>query len=85
MLKAANVSSRLVLTDPYAIQQLDWLRSIEAGCDPETSGREGLYDLACAFAIPESSQAGRRVTLEEMLSGAVSDYQAEIDRHYGLT
>ncbi|MEZ4714541.1 MAG: hypothetical protein R2851_00370 [Caldilineaceae bacterium] len=51
--------------------------------DPETSGREGLYDLACAFAMLESSQAGRRVTLEEVLDGRVDRYQAEIDAHYG--
>ena len=73
----------LSLADPFAIQQLDWLRAIEAGTDPETSGREGLYDLACAFAMLESSQAGRRVTLEEVLDGRVDRYQAEIDAHYG--
>ncbi|MEZ4708050.1 MAG: Gfo/Idh/MocA family oxidoreductase [Caldilineaceae bacterium] len=74
----------LGLTDPYAVNQLDWLRSIESGTDPETSGREGLHDLACAFGMLESSQLGRRVTLEELLSGAVSGYQDEIDAHYGL-
>ena len=73
----------LGLTDPFAIQQLDWLRAIAAGADPETSGREGLHDLACAFGMLESSQAGRRVTLEEVLDGRVDRYQAEIDAHYG--
>ena len=72
----------LGLTDPFAIQQLDWLRAIAAGADPETSGREGLHDLACAFGMLESSQAGRRVTLEEVLDGRVDRYQAEIDAHY---
>ena len=74
----------LGLTDPYAIQHLDWLQAIEAGRDPETSGEEGLRDLACAFAMLESSEARRQVTLEEVLSGRVDAYQAEIDRHYGL-
>lgn len=74
----------LSLTDPYAIQQLDWLRAIESGTDPETSGREGIYDLACPFAMLESSTLGHRVQLDEMLSGAVSTYQAKIDEHYGL-
>jgi predicted dehydrogenase len=72
------------LTDPFALQQLDWLRSIEEGKDPETSGREGLHDLACAFAMLESSQAARQVSLDEVLSGAVDGYQAEINAHYGL-
>jgi predicted dehydrogenase len=74
----------LGLRDPYAIQQLDWLRSIERGADPETSGREGLRDLACAFAILESSALGRQVSVDEILDGSVDGYQREIDEHYGL-
>ena len=75
----------LGLTDTFAQQQLDWLRAIESGSEPETSGKEGLHDLACAFGIAESSTLGRRVTLDELLSGTVATYQAEIDDHYGLT
>ncbi len=74
----------LGLQDAYAIQQLDWLRAIEEGRDPETSGREGLRDLACAFAMLESSAAGRQVTVEEVLAGVIDGYQREIDAHYGL-
>jgi predicted dehydrogenase len=75
----------LGLKDPYAILQLDFLRGITSGGkDPETSGEEGLRDLAAAMAIPESSLVHRAVTLQEMLSGAVCGYQAEIDSHYGL-
>jgi 1,5-anhydro-D-fructose reductase (1,5-anhydro-D-mannitol-forming) len=74
----------LGLTDLFAIQQLDWLQAIEAGADPETSGEEGLRDLACAFGMLESSELGRRVTLDELLAGEVATYQAEIDAHHGL-
>lgn len=74
----------LGLTDAYAIQNLDWLRAIARGGDPETSGEEGLHDLACAYAILESSALGRRVTQAEMLNGTVDAYQHEIDAHYGL-
>ncbi len=74
----------LGLTDAYALQQLDWLRAVEAGAEAETSGREGLHDLACAFGILESAQLQRRVTLDEILSGEVAAYQAEINEHYGL-
>src|SRR5690606_34297794 len=31
------------LTDVFALNQLDWLRAIAQGTDPETSGREGLH------------------------------------------
>ncbi|GAB4111941.1 MAG: hypothetical protein Fur005_13860 [Roseiflexaceae bacterium] len=74
----------LGLDDPCAIQNLDWLRAIERGGDPETSGAEGLRDLACAFAILESSALGRTVTQAEMLDGSADTYQREIDQHYGL-
>jgi 1,5-anhydro-D-fructose reductase (1,5-anhydro-D-mannitol-forming) len=72
------------LDDPCAIQNLDWLRAIENHTDPETSGMEGLRDLACAFGILESSCLGRTVSQEELLSGSVDSYQREIDQHYGL-
>jgi predicted dehydrogenase len=75
----------LGLTDTFALQQLDWLRAAERGVDSETSGTEGLHDLACAFAMLESSTLRRTVTLAEMLSGATDTYQAEINAHYGLT
>jgi predicted dehydrogenase len=74
----------LRLRDPFAIQQLDWLRAIERGGDPETSGQEGLRDLACAYAILESSALGRQVTLDEVLDGRADAYQREIEEHYGL-
>ena len=72
------------VTDTFALQQLDWLRAVAGGTEPETSGTEGLHDLACSFGMLESSTLRRQVTLDEMLSGAVDAYQAEINAHYGL-
>ena len=74
----------LGLRDPFAVSQYDWLRAIEQGVQPETSGEEGLRDLAAAFAMIESSQRRAAVTLETVLDGRVGDYQAEINGHYGL-
>jgi len=74
----------LGLRDPFAIQQLDWLRAIERGTDPETSGAEGLRDLACAFTILESSTLGRQVTPREVLDHSVDAYQHDIDAYYNL-
>ncbi len=74
----------LGLRDPFAIQQLDWLRAIEHGTDPETSGVEGLRDLACAFAILKSSTLGRQVTPREILDHSVDAYQRDIDEYYDL-
>lgn len=74
----------LGLTDPAAISQYDWLTAIAQGTDPETSGAEGLRDLAAAYAMLESNAIGRAVTLDEVLQSQVDVYQREIDEHYGL-
>ncbi len=86
--------------DSKATQFLDFVRCVEgvraraAGATPPTAaaaataphadGREGLHDLACAFAVLESAQARRTVTLDEVLSGRTDAYQREIDAHHGL-
>lgn len=72
------------LTDGFALNQYDWLRAVEERREPETSGREGLRDLAAAYAIVESAKAGRTVEVEEVLSGALRDYQRPIDEKFGL-
>ena len=74
----------LGLTDPAAISQYDWLQAITQGTDPETSGMEGLRDLAAAYAILESNALGRSVAVAEVLDGTVAGYQHDIDAHYGL-
>ncbi len=74
----------LGLKDSFALNQLDWLLAIEQKRQPETSGEEGLRDLACAFAILESATLGRRVEVEEVLSGQVDAYQRPLNQHYGI-
>jgi predicted dehydrogenase len=74
----------LGLEDPFALLIGDWLAAIREGRPAETSGDEGLRDLAASFAIAESSLAGRAVTLDEVLSGAVDAYQRDLDEYYGL-
>jgi predicted dehydrogenase len=72
--------------DPYGMapEQLDFFRAIAESRQTEVSGREGLRDLAIAYAVIESSVAGRPVTVDEVERGAVDAYQREIDAHYGL-
>jgi predicted dehydrogenase len=72
------------LTNEFAIAQLDWLNAIEEKRPPQTSGRDGLADLASAFAILESDLAGRRVTVDEVINGNVSEYQIQIAKYYNL-
>jgi predicted dehydrogenase len=75
----------LGLENDFALAQLDWLRAIERGGQPECSGAEGLRDLACAYAIVESAKARREVDITEIESGTLRAYQAPIDQHFGLT
>lgn len=72
------------LTDPAAISQFDWLQAIAQRQDPETSGAEGLRDLAAAFAMLESNALGRTVAVDDVLTSQIDTYQREIDAFYGL-
>jgi predicted dehydrogenase len=72
------------LRDAFALTYLDWLRSIQQGGQPETSGAECLRDLAAAFAIMESATAGGPIRIVDVLSGAANAYQQEIDAYYRL-
>jgi predicted dehydrogenase len=72
------------LHDPFALELVDFIRSVDAGTDTEVNATEGLADLASAYAILESAAAGTTVRVADVASGAVSLYQEEIDAHYDL-
>jgi predicted dehydrogenase len=74
----------LGLTDSFALNQYDWLQAIREKREPETSGRDGLRDLAVSMAVLESSTLGRRVSVDEVLAGQVREYQRPIDERFGL-
>lgn len=72
------------IEDSFALSQGDWLEAIRHGRPPQTDGQEGLRDLAAAYALLESDQLGRRVTLDEVLSGDAAEYQRPINEKFGL-
>ena len=72
------------LVDGFALNQHDWLEAIRHRRPPETDGREGLRDLAAAFAILESAAVGRTVEVAQVLSGELRRYQRPIDERFGL-
>ncbi|MFP6621490.1 MAG: Gfo/Idh/MocA family oxidoreductase [Pirellulaceae bacterium] len=74
----------LALDDSFALTQHDWLEAIRTQSQPQTSGREGLQDLACAFSILESDLAGRRVEVNEVLNGDLGSYQDPINGHFQI-
>jgi predicted dehydrogenase len=72
------------ITDTFGLAYRDWLDAIATGRQPEMNGREGLLDLATAFAIMESATARGPVAVTDVLSGRVDRYQRAINEHYGL-
>ncbi len=74
----------LGLTDTFALAQHEWLEAIRRRREPETSGRDAMASLACAFTVLESAEAGRRVEVAEVLGGSLEDYQRPINQHYGI-
>jgi predicted dehydrogenase len=74
----------LGLTDGFAMTQFDWLEAIRLNHQPIISGSEGLRDLACAWAVLESSLARRQVTLDEILSGQLREAQQPVADHFEI-
>ena len=74
----------LGLTDTFALAQYEWLQAVRDRRPPETSGRDAMTSLACAFAVLESAEARRRVDVEEVVNGSVEEYQQAINEHYGI-
>lgn len=70
--------------DMFALTQHDWLEAIRHQRKPEIDGREGLLDLACAYAVLESSLAGRRVLVQDVLSGELEVYQQPLNAHFQI-
>jgi predicted dehydrogenase len=72
------------LQDGFALEIVDWLETIRGRKRSETSGEEGLRDLATSYAVLESSLARRWIRVDEVLTGQADSYQRPIDEHYGL-
>jgi predicted dehydrogenase len=62
------------------IEQYDFVDAALNNREPEVTGEQGLRSLALVFGLLESEQLRRMVTLDEILKGKESPYQAEIER-----
>jgi predicted dehydrogenase len=67
-----------------AIELHDFAAAVLGNHPPEIDGHGGLTAVAALLGVYESGRLGRAVTMDEMLSGAVSGYQDELDRGMGL-
>ncbi|MBA3872109.1 MAG: Gfo/Idh/MocA family oxidoreductase [Anaerolineae bacterium] len=62
------------------IEQSDFVDAAINNREPEVTGEQGLRSLALVFGLLESELLKRMVTLDEILEGKDSPYQAEIER-----
>jgi predicted dehydrogenase len=62
------------------IEQADFVDAAVNNREPEVTGEQGLRSLALVFGLLESELLKRMVTLDEVLEGKNSPYQAEIER-----
>jgi predicted dehydrogenase len=67
-----------------ALEYYELGNCIVTGSTPEVTLDEGRRDLALTYAPFEAGRLGRPVTLDEVLSGAASVYQSELDARLGL-
>jgi predicted dehydrogenase len=67
-----------------ALEYYELARCVRTGQQPEVTGAVAMRDVALVYALFESDRAGRPVTIEEVESGAVDEYQREIDEQIGL-
>ena len=67
-----------------AIEMAELLDAIEGDGTVEVDAEVGLAAVALVMAAHESSEAGRPVTMREVVDGSLSGYQDVADRELGL-
>jgi predicted dehydrogenase len=67
-----------------ALEYAEFAHCIRTGTKPEVDGVVGMRAVSLVYALFESQAAGRPVTIAEVESLAVDEYQREIDLHHGL-
>jgi len=74
-----NTDAKLIALELYELGE-----AILHGRPIEVDGEEGLKDVAAIYAILESSLTRKAVKMEDVESGQVYEYQAEIDAALGI-
>lgn len=73
------------IKNPMALETLEFLKAIKEERDMETSGLEGLRDLAASYALIESSLMGQSIKVDDVETGKIGRYEEEINTYYGVT
>ncbi len=62
----------------------DFALAVAEGRPPEVDGRDGLMAVAIVWAVAESQEAGRPVSIAEVADGTLGAAQARVDATLGL-
>ena len=74
-----DTDSRILALEYYELG-----RCSLTGAQPEVTGEEARADVALAYAPIESGRLGGPVSLDDLISGRVSEYLSEVDGLLGL-
>jgi len=74
----------LGITDWFALETFEFLKAIWEDRRMETSGEEGLRDLAVCYSVIEASRLKRAVKVDDVESGKIEEYEEEINAYYGI-
>jgi len=72
------------IIDPFALELHEFFRAIREARQPETSGEEGLRDIALGYAIIESSVRGETVSFADIEACRIETYQRAINDHLNV-
>jgi len=74
-----DTDSRILALEYYELGQCAL-----TGAQPEVTGEEARADVALAYAPIEAGRHGQPVTLDDLITGRVAEYQHEVDEMLGL-
>ena len=70
------------ITDSFALELLDWIRTIQTGKQSVNDGAEGLRDIGVSYGVIESSRLKQCVAVDDIVAGKIDGYQRAIDEHW---
>jgi len=74
----------LGITNSVALGIYDFLDSVKSDREPEVTGWDGFAAQAICEAIYESAHCSQAVNVDDVISGKVEAYQADINEHWGI-
>ena len=83
-LASYEMEFRLIDYKVIVIEYMDFARAVKEGTAPEVGPDEGMTALALAYSIMESGHTHEAVDPQDVVSGAVAEFQRDIDRAAGI-